>query len=117
MLQSPTMVSYQVPDLQKAKEWYSSVLDRDPAFDSPMACVFLIGECSMALVPAKDKSEGTAGGVVFWNVDDIDETYRRLIDAGAESITEITLLMLKSRIARLRDPFGNIIGIISASQK
>ena len=117
MPQSPKMVSYQVSDLQKAKDWYSRILSQAPAFDSPMACVFSIGDCSMALVPAGDKPVGTSGGVAFWHVDDIDDAYRRLIEAGAESITEITMLMLKSRIARVRDPFGNVIGIIGTSEK
>ncbi len=117
MLQPPKMVSYQVCDLQKAKEWYSAMLGHGPAFDSPMACVFTIGDCSLSLLPQQDRPEGTCGGVAFWNVDDIDSAYRRLIEAGAESVTEITLLMLRSRIARVRDPFGNVIGLISSSQK
>jgi methyltransferase (TIGR00027 family) len=117
MFQAPKMVSYRVPDLQKARAWYSAILDREPTFDSPMACVFSIGDCLLVLVPAGGKPVGDAGGVAFWSVDDIDLAYRRLIEAGAESVTEITMLMLKSRIARLRDPFGNIIGVLSTSEK
>ncbi len=117
MFQSPKMVSYQVPDLPKAKDWYSRILGHPPTFDSPMASVFSIGDCALALLPEQSKTEGSSGGVAFWNVDDIDGAYRRLIEAGAEPVTEITLLMLRSRIARLRDPFGNLIGIISASEK
>jgi methyltransferase (TIGR00027 family) len=117
MLHSPRMVSYQVPDLPLARDWYARVLGRPPAFDSPMACVFPVGDCSLALLPAREGPEGTAGGVAFWTVDDIDGAYRCLIEAGAEPVTEITLLLLKSRIARLRDPFGNVIGLISESAK
>jgi methyltransferase (TIGR00027 family) len=117
MFQSPRMVSYQVADLQKAKEWYSRILGRGPTFDSPMACVFSIGDCSLALLPAQETSPGTAGGVAFWNVEDIDGAYRCLLEAGASAVTEVTLLMLRSRIARVRDPFGNVIGIFSASEK
>jgi len=110
------MISYHVPDLEKAKQWYAQVLGCGPAFDSPMACVFPIGDCALALLPI-EKGEGTSGGVAFWKVNDIDDVYRRLKEAGAQPVTEITLLMLRSRIARLRDPFGNIIGIISDSEK
>ncbi|HXK09274.1 MAG TPA: SAM-dependent methyltransferase [Vicinamibacteria bacterium] len=117
MLQPPRMVSYQVGDLQKAKDWYTAMLGQGPAFDSPMACVFSVGECSLALLPSRERSEGASGGVSFWTVDDIDGAYRRLVQAGAEPVTEITLLMLRSRIARLRDPFGNVIGLISASDR
>ena len=117
MLQAPRMVSFQVTELQKARDWYARLLDCEPAFDSPMACVFQVGECALALLPEQERPEGTRGGVAFWNVDDIDAAYRRLIQSGAEPVTEITLLMLRSRIARLRDPFGNVIGLISASGK
>jgi len=117
MFQSPRMVSYQVHDLKKARDWYSAILETAPVLDTPISCVFSIGDCSMALVPERDKRGGDSGGVVYWNVDDIDAAYRRLVEAGAESVAEITLLMTRSRIARLRDPFGNVIGIISASQK
>jgi methyltransferase (TIGR00027 family) len=117
MLQSPKMVSYQVSDLQKAKEWYAGILDRAPAFDSPMACIFTIDACSLTLLPAGKVPEGTSGGIVYWNVEDIDAAYQRLLDAGATTVTEITLLLLSSRIARPRDPFGNVIGIVSASKK
>ncbi len=119
MLRPPKMVSYPVGDLQRAREWYTAVLGQAPAFDSPMACVFTVGECSLSLLPqpAGSGSEGTRGGVAYWEVEDIDSAYRRLIEAGASSVTEVTLLMLRSRIARVRDPFGNLIGLISASAK
>ncbi len=115
--------------------WYSRVLGRPPLFDSPMATVFSVGDCTLALRPGPpvggsssprrgneargpsqggaDSAEGTSGGVVFWQVDDIDAAYRQLLEAGAQSVTEVTLLMLRSRIARLRDPFGNLFGIMS----
>jgi predicted enzyme related to lactoylglutathione lyase len=117
MFQSLKMISYQVPDLQKARDWYSELLGRDPAFDSPMAVTFAIGGCVLALVPLGDSSRGNAGGVAFWSVDDTDAAYRRLIESGATPLTEISLLLLKSRIARVTDPFGNVLGIICDSEK
>ncbi len=117
MLQSPRMISYRVPNLAQARDWYARVLGQGPAFDSPMACIFAIGDVSLALLPAEDRPDGLAGGVAFWAVDDIDAAYRRLVAEGAAPVTEITLLMMKSRIARLRDPFGNVIGLIGGSEK
>ena len=101
MFQPPRMVSYQASDLQPAKDWYSGLLGRGPTFDSPMAVVFSIGDCALAVVREQGQGQGGAGGVAFWSVDDIDGAYRRLIEAGAEPVTEITLLMLRSRIARV----------------
>ncbi len=79
--------------------------------------IFTVGECVLALVPLRDTPGGSAREVAFWSVDDIDLAYRRLIESGAAPLTEITLLMLKSRIARLTDPFGNVLGIICDSEK
>jgi catechol 2,3-dioxygenase-like lactoylglutathione lyase family enzyme len=43
------MVSDRVPDLDRARQWYQALLKREPSFDSPMAVVFAVGGCSLAL--------------------------------------------------------------------
>jgi len=117
MLQSPQMVTYPVSDLSKARDWYSSVLDRDPIFDSPLATVFAVGDCTLALLLVTDQTGNGRREVAFWGVDDIDAAYRRLLDAGAAPLSEVTLFMLKSRIAKVIDPFGNVVGIVSSAQQ
>lgn len=44
-------------------------------------------------------------------VDDADVTYRRAMDAGAESLEEPTNTPYGDRRAMVRDPFGNIFQI------
>ena len=41
-------------------------------------------------------------------VEDADRTYRRAVEAGAVPVTEVTELFWGDRIARVRDPMGNI---------
>jgi PhnB protein len=41
-------------------------------------------------------------------VDDCEATYRLALISGAKGVTEPTLLMFGDRVARIRDPFGNI---------
>jgi methyltransferase (TIGR00027 family) len=47
---------------------------------------------------------------IYWEVDDIDKTYQRLIDSGAHPHTPIKTA-LNTRLAKVVDPFGNIIGL------
>jgi PhnB protein len=41
-------------------------------------------------------------------VEDADVTYRRALDAGARSVTEVTHLPWGDRVGRVRDPLGNL---------
>jgi PhnB protein len=41
-------------------------------------------------------------------VEDGDATYRRALDAGATSVTEMTTMAWGDRVGRVRDPFGNL---------
>ncbi|MEU6780441.1 VOC family protein [Nonomuraea angiospora] len=41
-------------------------------------------------------------------VPDADAIYRRAIEAGGTSVTEITHLFWGDRVGRVRDPFGNL---------
>lgn len=114
MLTSLRAVSYRVPDLERAKQWYRTLLNCEPAFDSPMAVIFAVGDSSLTLLPVEDPS---AGGdrrpVAYWGVEDIDAAYRRLLDSGAASESDVFRSVLSTRIARVVDPFGNVLGLMS----
>lgn len=101
MLTSLRAVSYRVPDLERAKQWYRTVLNREPAFDSPMAVIFAVGDSSLTLLPVENPS---AGGdqrpVAYWGVEDIDAAHRRLLDSGAASESDVFRSVLNTRIAR-----------------
>jgi methyltransferase (TIGR00027 family) len=118
MLKSLAGVTYRVPDLQKAKDWYGQFFDQPAILDSPFVVVFRAGDSTLNLVPAADSMPGSEERVVaYWNVEDIDAAYRRLLDAGAASESEITTTVLRTKMARLADPFGNALGLMSRASE
>jgi methyltransferase (TIGR00027 family) len=104
-------IVYQVTDIEKAKQWYCGILDRPPIFDTPFAAIFVVGECTLSLAQCDSPlSEAQQRVDTYWEVEDIDASYQRLIEAGAKVHTPIKDV-LNIRIARVVDPFGNIVGI------
>ncbi len=114
MFKSLNGVSYPVSDIARAKEWYSGILGIKPAVDTPLIVVFRIGESSLMLVPSPEPQgllrENT---IAYWDVDDADEAYNKLLEHGARKHTDVSISVGNNRIARVYDPFGNILGILS----
>jgi methyltransferase (TIGR00027 family) len=113
MFKSFNRMSYPVPDLARAKDWYRALLKQEPVFDSPFLVSFAIGDSALSLTPSAGSLESSEDQVVaFWNVDDTDEAYRQLLEAGASSYSE-TRTVFNTRVAKVRDPFDNVMGIMS----
>ena len=112
MFNSLKNVTYPVPDIDRARQWYREILDREPVLDSPFYVKFLVGEAALTLIPAANgRPHPDEGTVAYWGVADIEVAYRRLLDCGATSQAEIST-SLNIRVARVVDPFGNVIGLI-----
>jgi len=110
-------VTFQVPDLSRAREWYAGILGVTPYFDEPFYVGFDIGGFELGLVPNADLSTGAglrdAGGVTaYWGVDDVEAELARLVERGASPHEEPTDVGGGIRVAAVRDPFGNVLGII-----
>jgi methyltransferase (TIGR00027 family) len=104
-------VVYQVGDVEAAKAWYSRVLGLEPAFDSPVACIFRIGANTLSLAKgasALGDGEGRIG--VYWEVDDVDRAFARLLELGARAKSAPSNV-LTLRVAQVSDPFGNVLGL------
>ncbi len=111
MFKSLRRITYKVDDLAKAKQWYGAILDAKPAFDSPFAVIFRVGDCSLSLAKgAAPHAEFDERYETFWEVDDIEAAYKRLIEAGAQPHTPVRSI-LNIRIAKVFDPFGNTLGL------
>ena len=111
MLKSLKRITYFVDDIEKAKQWYNTVLDNSPIFDSPFAVIYNIGNCSLSLAKAMNLlTEPNERMDVYWEVDDIDAAFEKFTKEGAQVKTPIKQV-LNIRIAQLIDPFGNIIGL------
>jgi predicted enzyme related to lactoylglutathione lyase len=105
---------YEVADMDKAKEWYSKVLGIQPYFDEPAFYVgYNVGGYDLGLVPApKAETKRAAAGVAYWGVEDARAAYKRLIELGATPVEDVQDVGGGMLVGEVRDPFGNILGII-----
>ena len=113
LFQGLRTATYQVKDLARAKEWYVTVLGVKPYFDQPFYVGFNIGGYELGLVPDSEASENrTSAGVAYWGVKDARIAYQHLLDFGAKTQEPIQDVGEGILIGTVRDPFGNVLGII-----
>ena len=75
---------YDVDDLEKAKEWYSKVLNADPEIEQPSFVSFKIGENWLGLNLVDKSSRGNdSNAVAYWTVPNVNEEHERLLELGA----------------------------------
>lgn len=103
---------YKVPDLAKAKEWYTQAFQTKPYFDEPFYVGFDIGGYELGLDP--DNTGVTKGdtAVTYWGVEDIKKEFARLIQLGAIAHSKPTNVGGDIVVATVKDPWGNAIGLI-----
>ena len=113
MFKGLNTVTYSVSDIENAKKWYGEVFGVEPIMDTSMAVIFLIGETALGLIPATGKTADCDHRVIpYWNSDDIESDYERLLQLGAVKHTEIGDTP-GGKAASVIDPFGNILGMSS----
>jgi predicted enzyme related to lactoylglutathione lyase len=101
---------YPVDDLEAAKAWYLKVTGHAPYFDQPFYVGFNVGGFELGLVP--DGTPGTAGPQPLWGVANAADSLARLVELGAEVLDAVQDVGDGIRVAAVRDPFGNRLGII-----
>lgn len=101
---------YPVPDLDKAKAWYTQVFGVAPYFDQPFYVGFSVGGFELGLVP--DGQPGTSGSRIYWGVDDIEADVARILALGASEFSAIQEVGEGIKVAELKDPFGNLLCLI-----
>ena len=106
-------VIYHVPDLARAKVWYSAAFGVAPYFDEPFYAGFSIGGFELGLDPdCSQVSAGAGGSVAYWGVSNLEAALPKFLRDGATSRSEPHDVGEGIRVASLADPFGNIIGLI-----
>lgn len=104
---------YKVGDIQKATEWYSEVFETPPYFNEPFYVGFNIGGYELGLQPEESPiTEKTANVVTYWGVENIQSAYDRIVSLGASEHEKPTNVGGEIMTASVKDPFGNIIGLI-----
>ncbi|MGH2585293.1 MAG: VOC family protein [Dehalococcoidia bacterium] len=106
-------VIYPVKDLVQAKTLYRALVGAEPFADEAYYVGFMVGDQQIGLDP-QGHSQGMTGPVPYWHVDDLQESLKGLLDAGAEPQREVSDLGGGKLMASVKDADGNIIGLIES---
>ena len=114
MIQGLRTAIYPVTDLARGKEWYSKVLECDPYFAEPFYVGFSIGGFELGLIP--DGVPSPDGVQAFWGVADVSAELKRIMDLGAVLHEAVKDVGGGIKVASVKDPFGNMFGLIENPQ-
>ena len=112
MLMGLRTVVYQVKDIAKAKDWYTSILGKPPYFDEPFYVGFNVAGFELGLQPDEEGINFGNASVAYWGVKDAKAAYEILVKEGSipnEPITDVGGGILLGTVI---DPGGNVLGII-----
>lgn len=106
-------VIYRVPDLGRAKAWYSTAFQQQPYFDQPFYVGFNIAGYELGLDPNQSTGHaGPGGSVAYWRVSSIDAAVQHFVNSGGTLVSAVQDVGEEIRVATVSDPFGNLIGLI-----
>ena len=103
--------NYSVKDLSQAKTLYRKLLGVEPYMDEAYYVGFRVGDQEIGLVP-NGHSQETMGPVGYFQVSDIRDRMRSLLDAGAQVQQEVRDVGGGKLIASVKDADGNVIGLL-----
>ncbi|MCK9450958.1 MAG: VOC family protein [Bacteroidales bacterium] len=104
---------YKVSDIEKARDWYAKAFETEAYFDAPYYVGFNIGRYELGLQPEEGPTgEKTESVIAYWGVEKIQEVYDRLLSLGATENEKPYNTGGEMMTATLKDPFGNVIGLI-----
>lgn len=104
---------YKVSDIEKAKSWYSSLFETEPYFDEPFYVGFNIAGYELGLQPEEETvSHKPESVLTYWGVSDVQSEFDRMLSLGATTHEAPTNVGGEIVVASVKDPWGNIIGII-----
>jgi predicted enzyme related to lactoylglutathione lyase len=113
MMKGLGTVIYPVPDLGRAKAWYSGAFQQTPYFDEPFYVGFNIAGYELGLHPVESAAQsGPSGGVAYWRVADINRAVEHFTATGATLAAPVQDVGEGIKVAAVSDPFGNRIGLI-----
>ncbi|KOV81724.1 VOC family protein [Nocardia sp. NRRL S-836] len=124
MLRGMTTVTYFADDVAEARDWYAAFLGVEAYFERstpdgvPAYAEFRIGDYQAELGLKHRRfevtpSDGPSGAVLYWAVDDLAATLRRLAEFGAKVHDEPRVWGEGYETASVVDPFGNVLGVMT----
>ena len=105
-------IVYTVNDLNAATLVHTAILGTGPHTQQPYYVGFRVGEVDIALVP-HDPSGGAVVPVAFVHVVDLEAAVAEAQAAGATVAEEPHDVGGGTRLAKLHDGAGNIVGLIT----
>jgi predicted enzyme related to lactoylglutathione lyase len=111
MNQGIRTVLYPVRDIAKAKNLFMDLLGIKPIMDQPYYVGFQLGGQDIGLVP-NGPSQDQAGPVAYYHVEDIHKSLQGLLADGAVVQQAIRDVGGGKLAAVVKDPDGNLIGLI-----
>src|SRR6266498_3929425 len=118
-LRGVATVNYFAADHAAATKWYTDFLGIEPYFERPGYVEFRLGDYQDELgiidskyVPGTESTNGRAGVVVYWHVDDVDAILKKAAALGAKQLEAPQDRGHGFITATVVDPFGNILGIM-----
>jgi predicted enzyme related to lactoylglutathione lyase len=124
MLRGICTVSLWADDLTAATRWYTELFGCEPYFDSvragrgPGYVEYRIGDYQheIGIIDRKFAppgiDAGAAGAIVYFHVDDLSKELERVLSLGATVVEPIRERGPGFVTASVRDPFGNVIGLM-----
>src|SRR2546421_1463044 len=104
---------YHVDDIDKGKAWYTEVFGVKPYFDEPFYVGFNVAGYELGLQPgASTATDKADGAVAYWGVENAEAAFKRIIELGASVHEEVKDVGEGIKVATVKDPFGNVFGII-----
>lgn len=119
LLRGVATINIWAEDHKAAVEWYSDLLRIRPYFERPGYAEFRIGDeqTELGIIDSKYAPHMTfpgkpSGVVLYWHVDDVNETFKRVLAQGATELQAPEDRGHGFVTATVIDPFGNILGLM-----
>lgn len=105
---------YKVDDLKMAKSWYSELLGFGPYYDQPYYVGFQVHGYELGLLPdSAGSAQKTENVLSYWTVEDVAKAHAHMVENGAIPFEPPTEVGEQVIVATVKDPWGNVIGLIS----
>jgi predicted enzyme related to lactoylglutathione lyase len=102
-------VIYPARDLDRTKQWFTSMLGVEPYFDEPFYVGYDVGGYELGLDPSE--LAAATGPVAYWGVPDADAAVADLLAQGADLRSPVAEVGGGIRVATVADPSGySVIG-------
>ena len=118
ILRSVQAIRIFVSDLERARPFYGQTLELEERSVEPTWAVYGLGGVDV-IIEAAPPDDPDADGLVgrflacSFQVDDMEETYRRLLERGVSFLQPPEVQPWGGTLAFFRDPDGNILTLVS----